>query len=58
MRRNQPCAHLRPDYSRLDDAYYIVRNPVTEEVSWPPTRMEDELVRLGLIGGNEGKNGG
>lgn len=58
MRRNQRCTKTGFDASRLDDAYYIVRNPVTEEVSWPPTRMEDELVRLGLIGGNEGKNGG
>lgn len=51
MRRNQSCPHLRPDYSRLDDAYYIVRDPKTDEVSWPPTRMEDELRRLGLIDG-------
>jgi len=51
MRKNQPCAHLRPDYRRLDDAYYITRDPATEEVSWPPTRMEDELRRLGLIDG-------
>lgn len=52
MRRSEPCAHLRPAYDRLDNAYYITRNPVTDEVSWPPTRMEDELVRLGLIDGS------
>lgn len=49
MKRNQPCAHLRPDYSRLDDASYIKRDPITDEISWPPTRMEDELMRLGLL---------
>ena len=49
MKRDQPCAHLRPDYSRLDDASYIKRDPITDEISWPPTRMEDELMRLGLI---------
>lgn len=49
MKRNAPCAHLRPDYARLDDAAYIHRNPETDEVSWPPTRMVDELRRLGLI---------
>ena len=49
MKRNEPCAHLRPDYDRLDDAHYIRRNPDTHEVSWPPTRMMDELRRLGLV---------
>jgi len=49
MRRNQPCAHMRPDYNRLEDAYYITRNPVTDEISWPPTRLLDELRKLGLV---------
>jgi len=49
MKRNKPCPHLRPDYDRLDDAFYITRDPTTDEVSWPPTRMEDELRRLGLL---------
>lgn len=49
MKKNAPCAHLRPDYARLDDAAYIHRNPETGEVSWPPTRMVNELRRLGLI---------
>ena len=48
MNRNRPCAHLRPDYARLDDAAYIHRDPRSDEISWPPTRMEDELKRLGL----------
>lgn len=51
MKRNEPCAHLRPDYDRLDDAHYIHRDPRTDEISWPPTRMEEELRRLGLIDG-------
>jgi len=49
MRRNEPCAHLRPDYDRLEVAHHIVRHPVTDEITWPPTKMEDELMRLGLI---------
>ena len=49
MKRDQPCAHLRPDYGRLEEAHYVRRDPVTYEISWPPTRMEDELMRLGLL---------
>ena len=49
MTRNRPCAHLRPDYARLDDAAYIHRDPVTDEITWPPCRIEDELKRLGLL---------
>lgn len=49
MRRSDPCAHLRPDYARLEDAFYISRNPDTHEVSWPPTRMMDQLEKLGLV---------
>ena len=53
MRRGQKCAHLQPDYARLEDAFYITRDPDTDEVSWPPTRMMDELHRLGLVGPEE-----
>jgi hypothetical protein len=49
MRRGEPCAHLRPDYDRLEMAHHIVRDPITDEISWPPTDMKDELMRLGLI---------
>jgi len=49
MKRSEPCAHLRPDYSRLEVAHHIVRDPDTYEISWEPSSMEDELVRLGLI---------
>lgn len=49
MRRNEPCAHLRPDYDRLEQAHHIKVDPDTGEISWPPTKMEEELRRLGLI---------
>lgn len=49
MKRNEPCAHMRPDYSRLELAHYITRNPVTDEITWEPTRLERELERMGLI---------
>ena len=49
MKRSDPCNHLQPDYDRLEDAFYISRDPDTHEVSWPPTRMMDELKRLGLV---------
>jgi len=50
MKRNEPCNHLRPDYDRLEVAHHIRRDPVTDEISWEPTRMMDELRRLGLVG--------
>lgn len=40
---------LRPDYTRIADAHYIKRDPVTDEVSWPPHRMEEQLKELRLI---------
>lgn len=49
MKRNQPCAHLRPDYSRLEVAHHIVRDPITDEISWEPSSMVDELRHLGLL---------
>jgi len=49
MRRNEPCAHLRPDYDRLEQAHHIRRDPVTDEISWPPTGMMAELAHLGLM---------
>lgn len=52
MKRNEPCAHLRPAYDRLEVAHHIRRHPVTDEINWPPTRLEDELRRLGLIDGS------
>lgn len=49
MRRSEPCAHLRPAYDRLEVAHHIRRDPATDEISWEPTRMMDELRRLGLV---------
>lgn len=55
MRRSEPCAHLRPAYDRLEVAHHIRRDPITDEISWPQTRMEEKLRRLGLIDGAGGK---
>lgn len=49
MKRHEPCAHLRPDYDRLEVAHYIIKDPETGEVSWEPTALEAELARLGLL---------
>ena len=48
MKRGEYCAHLRPDYNRLEVAHHIKRDPVTDEISWEPTGMQEELIRLGL----------
>lgn len=48
MKRNEPCAHLRPDYNRLEVAHHIKRDPETYEISWEPSSMQEELIRLGL----------
>jgi hypothetical protein len=49
MKRNEPCAHLRPDYDRLEMAHHITKDPDTGEISWEPTGLENELIRLGLL---------
>lgn len=41
--------HLRPAYDRLADAAYVKRDPVTDEVSWPASCLEDDLKRAGLL---------
>lgn len=40
---------LVPDPDRVADARYIKRDPVTDEISWPPSRMADVLRDLKLI---------
>ena len=40
---------LVPDPDRVADARYIKRDPVTDEISWPPSRMADMLRELKLI---------
>lgn len=38
-----------PDPDRLADAPHVKRDPVTDEISWPPTRMAAVLRELKLI---------
>jgi len=40
---------LVPDPDRVADARYIKRDPVTDEISWPPSRMAAVLRELKLI---------
>jgi len=40
---------LVPDPDRLADARHVTRDPVTDEISWPPSRMADVLRELKLI---------
>ena len=53
MNRKPPAGYdargLVPDPQRLAEARYIKRNPVTDEISWPPSRMADVLRELKLI---------
>tara|TARA_R110000868_G_scaffold24820_7_gene97360 strand:+ start:821 stop:1000 length:180 start_codon:yes stop_codon:yes gene_type:complete len=37
------------DPQRLDDARHVTRDPATDEISWPPSRMTDVLRELKLI---------
>jgi len=38
-----------PDADRMADAHHVRRDPVTDEVSWPPSRMAAILRELKLI---------
>lgn len=38
-----------PDPQRLADTQHVTRDPVTDEISWPPTRMAAILRELKLI---------
>ena len=38
-----------PDPQRLADAHHVKRHPVTDEISWPPSRMAAILRDLKLI---------
>jgi hypothetical protein len=40
---------LVPDPDRLAEAHHVRRDPVTDEISWPPSRMADMLRELKLI---------
>jgi len=41
--------HLRAAYDRLADAAHIRRHPVTDEISWPSSTLEDDLRKAGLL---------
>lgn len=50
MKRPQYDARgLVPDSARLADAHHVKRDPVTDEISWPPSRMAAVLRELKLI---------
>lgn len=40
---------LIPAPDRLADAHHVRRDPVTDEISWPPSRMAAILRELKLI---------
>lgn len=40
---------LQPAWDRLEEAHLIKRDPITDEVSWPDTSLEDQLRKAGLI---------
>lgn len=40
---------LRPDYARLANAHHIKRHPVTDEISWEPSTIEQRLREEGLL---------
>ena len=40
---------LMPDPERLAEAHHVRRNPATDEISWPPSRMTAVLRELKLI---------
>ena len=40
---------MLPDPDRLADARHVTRDPITDEISWPPSRMAAVLRELKLI---------
>lgn len=40
---------MLPDPDRLAEAHHVTRDPVTDEISWPPSRMADMLREMKLI---------
>lgn len=44
---------MLPDIVQLLAAPYIRRDPDTDEISWPPSNMELQLIELGLINRKE-----
>lgn len=40
---------MLPDADRLADAPHVKRDPVTDKISWPPSKMLDVLRELKLM---------
>lgn len=40
---------LQPDWSRLEEAHQIKRDPVTDEITWGAVNLEDQLRKAGLL---------
>ena len=40
---------MLPDADRLADAPHVKRDAVTDEISWPPSKMLDVLRELKLV---------
>ena len=49
MRARYDARGMLPDPDRLADAHHVRRDPVTDEISWPPSRMADMLREMKLI---------
>jgi hypothetical protein len=45
---------LMPDAARMAEAHHVRRDPVTAEISWPPSRMAAILRELKLIDEKDG----
>ena len=41
--------HLPGDHKRMADAHHVRRDPVTDEITWPPSRMAAVLRDLKLL---------
>ena len=47
--RYDRAGNMVPDPDRLADAEHVRRDPMTDEVSWPPSRMAAVLRDLKLL---------
>lgn len=47
--RYDRAGNMMPDPDRLADAEHVRRDPMTDEVSWPPSRMAAVLRELKLM---------
>ena len=44
---------MLPDADRLAEAPHVKRDAVTDEISWPPSKMLDVLRELKLVEDND-----